>query len=65
MDAAAGGDGQMLSAWAKSLGPTVIGTARSAAKCAVARAAGCDAATALHPAAQARSFTGAAVMLAD
>ena len=42
--AAAGGVGQILSAWAKSLGATVIGTAGSAAKCAVARAAGCDAA---------------------
>ena len=30
-----------------------------------ARAAGCDAATALHRAAQARSFTAAAVMLPD
>jgi NADPH2:quinone reductase len=42
--AAAGGVGQILSRWAKALGATVIGTAGSAAKCAVARAAGCDAA---------------------
>lgn len=42
--AAAGGVGQILSAWAKALGATVIGTAGSAAKCAVAREAGCDAA---------------------
>jgi len=42
--AAAGGVGQILSAWARSLGATVIGTAGSAAKCEVARAAGCDAA---------------------
>ena len=47
----------------------MIGTAGSAAKNAVARwrggAVGRDAATALHPAAQARRFTGAAVMLED
>lgn len=42
--AAAGGVGQILSRWAKALGATVIGTAGSAAKCEVARAAGCDAA---------------------
>lgn len=42
--AAAGGVGQILSGWAKALGATVIGTAGSAAKCEVARAAGCDAA---------------------
>ncbi|HTJ93193.1 MAG TPA: quinone oxidoreductase [Pararobbsia sp.] len=40
--AAAGGVGQILSAWAKALGATVIGTAGSAAKCDVALAAGCD-----------------------
>ena len=40
--AAAGGVGQILSRWAKALGATVIGTAGSAAKCEVARAAGCD-----------------------
>jgi NADPH:quinone reductase len=40
--AAAGGVGQILSSWAKALGATVIGTAGSAAKCEVARAAGCD-----------------------
>lgn len=40
--AAAGGVGQILSAWAKALGAKVIGTAGSAAKCAVAKAAGCD-----------------------
>ncbi len=40
--AAAGGVGQILSAWAKSLGATVIGTAGSASKCAIALAAGCD-----------------------
>ncbi|MBB5214313.1 quinone oxidoreductase family protein [Parapusillimonas granuli] len=42
--AAAGGVGQILSAWAKALGATVIGTAGSPEKCAVARQAGCDAA---------------------
>ena len=40
--AAAGGVGQILSAWAKALGATVIGTAGSSAKCDVALAAGCD-----------------------
>lgn len=40
--AAAGGVGQILSAWAKSLGAKVIGTAGSTAKCAIARQAGCD-----------------------
>lgn len=39
--AAAGGVGQILSRWASALGATVSGTAGSAAKCAVARAAGC------------------------
>ena len=42
--AAAGGVGLILSAWCKELGATVIGTAGSAAKCAAARTAGCDAA---------------------
>ncbi len=42
--AAAGGVGQILCRWAKALGATVIGTAGSPEKCAVARAAGCDAA---------------------
>lgn len=41
--AAAGGVGQILSRWAKALGAFVVGTAGSAAKCEVARAAGCDA----------------------
>ena len=41
--AAAGGVGLILSSWAKALGATVIGTAGSAAKCEMARAAGCDA----------------------
>jgi NADPH2:quinone reductase len=40
--AAAGGVGQILSSWAKALGARVIGTAGSAAKCEIARAAGCD-----------------------
>jgi NADPH:quinone reductase len=40
--AAAGGVGQILSAWAKSLGALVIGTAGSTTKCAIARSAGCD-----------------------
>jgi NADPH2:quinone reductase len=40
--AAAGGVGQILSSWTKALGARVIGTAGSAAKCATARAAGCD-----------------------
>ncbi len=39
--AAAGGVGQILSSWANALGATVIGTAGSAAKCDIARAAGC------------------------
>jgi NADPH:quinone reductase len=39
--AAAGGVGQILSSWANALGAKVIGTAGSAAKCDVARAAGC------------------------
>lgn len=42
--AAAGGVGQILCRWAKALGATVIGTAGGPEKCAVARAAGCDAA---------------------
>jgi NADPH2:quinone reductase len=42
--AAAGGVGQILSGWARALGATVIGTAGSAAKCEIARAAGCHAA---------------------
>lgn len=42
--AAAGGVGQILARWAKTLGATVIGTAGSAAKCRAALAAGCDAA---------------------
>jgi NADPH2:quinone reductase len=42
--AAAGGVGQILARWAKALGATVIGTAGGPEKCAVARAAGCDAA---------------------
>lgn len=40
--AAAGGVGQILVRWAKALGATVIGTAGSAAKCAIAREAGCE-----------------------
>jgi NADPH2:quinone reductase len=40
--AAAGGVGQILCRWAKGLGATVIGTAGSEAKCALAREAGCD-----------------------
>jgi NADPH:quinone reductase len=40
--AAAGGVGQILCQWAKALGAFVIGTAGSAAKCAVAKAAGAD-----------------------
>jgi len=40
--AAAGGVGQILVAWAKSLGCTVIGTVGSEAKVAIARAAGAD-----------------------
>ena len=42
--AAAGGVGQILARWARALGALVIGTAGSAAKCEIARAAGCDAA---------------------
>ncbi|MCJ7800269.1 MAG: quinone oxidoreductase [Polaromonas sp.] len=41
--AAAGGVGLILCRWAKALGATVIGTAGSAAKCELARQAGCDA----------------------
>lgn len=40
--AAAGGVGQILCRWAKALGAFVVGTAGSAAKCEVARAAGCE-----------------------
>jgi NADPH:quinone reductase len=40
--AAAGGVGQILSGWAKSLGATVVGTAGSPIKCEIARQAGCD-----------------------
>ena len=40
--AAAGGVGQILCRWAKALGAFVIGTAGSAAKCAIAKAAGAD-----------------------
>ena len=40
--AAAGGVGQIMAAWAKALGAFVIGTAGSPAKCAIAKAAGCD-----------------------
>ncbi|NNG03055.1 MAG: quinone oxidoreductase, partial [Inquilinus sp.] len=40
--AAAGGVGLILCAWAKHLGATVIGTAGSAEKVALARAHGCD-----------------------
>lgn len=40
--AAAGGVGSLLVPWAKRLGATVIGTAGSAAKLALAQAAGCD-----------------------
>jgi NADPH2:quinone reductase len=40
--AAAGGVGQILSRWAKSLGAFVIGTAGSDAKCDLALQAGCD-----------------------
>jgi NADPH2:quinone reductase len=42
--AAAGGVGLILSSWAKALGATVVGTAGSPEKCAIAREAGCDAA---------------------
>lgn len=40
--AAAGGVGSLLVPWAKRLGATVIGTAGSADKLAIAKAAGCD-----------------------
>jgi NADPH2:quinone reductase len=40
--AAAGGVGQILCRWAKALGAFVVGTTGSAAKCELARAAGCD-----------------------
>ncbi|QCK85643.1 quinone oxidoreductase [Phreatobacter aquaticus] len=39
---AAGGVGQILSRWGKALGATVIGTASTPEKCAIARKAGCD-----------------------
>ncbi len=39
---AAGGVGQILASWAKALGATVVGTAGSDEKCAIARAVGCD-----------------------
>jgi NADPH2:quinone reductase len=42
--AAAGGVGQILCRWAKALGAYVVGTAGGEAKCAIARAAGADAA---------------------
>jgi len=41
--AAAGGVGQILAGWAKSLGAFVVGTVGSPAKFAVAKEAGCDA----------------------
>ena len=41
--AAAGGVGQILAGWAKSLGAFVVGTVGSAAKFAAAQSAGCDA----------------------
>lgn len=40
--AAAGGVGSLLVPWAKHLGATVIGTAGSEAKCALAQSYGCD-----------------------
>lgn len=40
--AAAGGVGQILCQWGKALGAYVVGTAGSAEKCAIARAAGAD-----------------------
>jgi NADPH2:quinone reductase len=39
---AAGGVGQILASWAKALGATVVGTASTAEKCAIAKKAGCD-----------------------
>jgi len=39
--AAAGGVGSILASWASKIGATVLGTAGSEAKCAVARAKGC------------------------
>lgn len=42
VQAAAGGVGSVLVPWAKHLGATVIGTAGGAAKCALAKAKGCD-----------------------
>jgi NADPH2:quinone reductase len=41
--AAAGGVGQILAGWAKSLGAFVVGSVGSEAKFAIAKAAGCDA----------------------
>jgi NADPH2:quinone reductase len=40
--AAAGGTGQLATQWAKALGATVIGTAGSAEKVAIAKSNGCD-----------------------
>ncbi|MFJ6025452.1 quinone oxidoreductase family protein [Brevundimonas sp. NPDC092305] len=42
LHAAAGGVGQILSQWAKSIGATVIGTVGSEAKAELARSLGCD-----------------------
>lgn len=39
---AAGGVGQILASWAKALGATVVGTASTPEKCAIAKKAGCD-----------------------
>lgn len=39
---AAGGVGQILSSWAKALGASVVGTASTPEKCAIALKAGCD-----------------------
>ncbi|WP_398473131.1 quinone oxidoreductase family protein, partial [Tardiphaga sp.] len=39
---AAGGVGQILSSWCKALGATVVGTASTPEKCAIAKKAGCD-----------------------
>lgn len=46
--AAAGGVGQILCRWARSLGAVVIGTAGSATKCEIARAAGANHAIDYH-----------------
>ncbi len=48
--AAAGGVGQILCRWAKALGAFVVGTAGGGEKCAIARAAGADAAVDYHDA---------------